>query len=527
MNRKGLAVGIVVLAGLLAFYFGSKYVNEKGGGGYKIHFWAHFHDASGLVSKSWVTIAGLTAGSIYDRGLDQGMARITIEVDTKIDVYDNAVLYKKSASLLGQYYLELDPGTESTTMPDGSVVHHRLLNDWDQIQNVVEPASMDSILRSVGDTVPVLKDTLTQVDNLVKGPVQDIAHDVDRTTQDLDDTIKQNQAVLNDTLARIDRIAGNVEDATGGTTPGDVHAILDTTKDAVGKLDDAITKADLPATAQSLRAALDRISASVDQVQHTVDNLSQITDTVRSGQGTVGELLEDPEVADNVAKTISNTEELTGDAAGFVHSITRFQTIVGLRSEYNIEEQAMKSYVQLVLAPRPDKYYLIELVSDPRGVFSRTTTTSCVGNPQCQTGQSAVTTWTNTDSLRLTFQFAKVYDFATFRFGIKESTGGVGLDLALADNFALYSDLFDTRSNTYPRLKVMGAYRFFEQLYVVAGIDDILNRTNWVGPGTLDPYHPGRDYFIGAWLKFNDDDLKGLLTIGGSAAFSGAAASGK
>ena len=41
-------------------------------------------------------------------------------------------------------------------------------------------------------------------------------------------------------------------------------------------------------------------------------------------------------------------------------------------------------------------------------------------------------------------------------------------------------------------------------------------------PIQFDKFYFGRDYFFGAMLRFNDEDLAALLTVGG-AAISGAA----
>jgi phospholipid/cholesterol/gamma-HCH transport system substrate-binding protein len=177
------------------------------------------------------------------------------------------------------------------------------------------------------------------------------------------------------------------------------------------------------------------------------------------------------------------------------------------------------------LQSRPDKFFLIELIDDPRGkrsVTSTLTTTDDPSKPQVVNTQ----TITTSDSFRFTFQIAKKLFLVggrfniTGRFGIKESTGGIGLDieipLALASGWfrtlEFKTDLFDFRSNTYPRLKVLAALEFFRHLWIVGGVDDIINDRGPPAGGLT-----GRDYFIGAQLTFNDDDLRGLLTIGGSA----------
>ena len=119
---------------------------------------------------------------------------------------------------------------------------------------------------------------------------------------------------------------------------------------------------------------------------------------------------------------------------------------------------------------------------------------------------------TISDAFRFTFMFAKRLSLATFRFGIKENTGGIGLDLHLWDDrIRLESDLYDFSANVWPRLKVLAAWQFFSRLYVVGGIDDALNSR------PIDGSAGGRDYFIGGQLRFNDEDLKSLLMMGGSA----------
>ena len=60
---------------------------------------------------------------------------------------------------------------------------------------------------------------------------------------------------------------------------------------------------------------------------------------MKNGEGTVGRLLNDETIANNV-------EQITEDAGGFIRSITRLQTLIGLRSEYNVIANTLKTYVR-------------------------------------------------------------------------------------------------------------------------------------------------------------------------------------
>jgi phospholipid/cholesterol/gamma-HCH transport system substrate-binding protein len=248
------------------------------------------------------------------------------------------------------------------------------------------------------------------------------------------------------------------------------------------------------------------VSVAIDNLNHTMANVAQMSDKVNSGQGTVGRLLNDDTIANNV-------EQITEDVRGFVGGITRLQTLVGLRSEYNILANSLKTYVSVQLQSRPDKFFLIELIDDPRGsrsVAQTFTTTDDPSKPQT----TNTTTITTSDKFRFTFQIAKKLFLLggrfniTGRFGIKESTGGIGMDLevplALASGWfrtlEFKVDLFDFRSNTYPRLKILASLEFFKHIWIVGGVDDIINERG-PEPGGV----TGRDYFFGVQLTFNDD----------------------
>src|SRR5207247_1906784 len=84
-----------------------------------------------------------------------------------------------------------------------------------------------------------------------------------------------------------------------------------------------------------------------------------------------------------------------------------------------------KEYLSIQLVPRPDKFYLIEIVNDPRGLRENVTTLTEKADG---VERSNVTTYSQ-NKLKFTLQFGKTIGIWTGRFGIKESTGGVGLEV--------------------------------------------------------------------------------------------------
>jgi phospholipid/cholesterol/gamma-HCH transport system substrate-binding protein len=556
-SAAAIRVGLTAILVAIIAYGSFKFVGKglPSSAGYEV--WALFRDATGLVEKSRVQIAGLVVGEITGRELQGSFARITIRVKPDVKLWSNAAIYKRSASLLGEFYLEIDPGTPESPDPltGRTRANYPIEGCFDrthdpscnQIKNVVEAVTTSDVLVQVSETLPVLRDILRDVQEMTSGPVRTIAKDVESG-------IRENSQALVKLIQHSDQIVRDVGKLTSERGPvyddirvsmDNVRQITESIKSLVGSGEGHVNTA-----GDKLKHDLDQLSVTLEKMNKVIDQASDVVDGVQKGQGTVGKLLKDDSIANNV-------NDITGDAADFVRSITRLQTIVGIHEEYAWDAQSYKTYLTLKLQPRPDKFYYLELVDDPRGSrsYNHTTQVTSVTNPAvgAQPNGGTNPTILNTDNyvrtpaLRFTFEFAKRIEWRgigiTGRLGIKESTGGGAVDFDFwKQRIALSFDLFDFTSEKYPRLKMMGAIEVYKHLWVLGGIDDLINDPVNSGPGTgagptttknypngdpaiasCGPATPrgwctgGRDYFFGARLTFNDDDLRALLTVGGTA----------
>ena len=103
----------------------------------------------------------------------------------------------------------------------------------------------------------------------------------------------------------------------------------------------------------------------------------------------------------------------------------------------------------------------------------------------------------------------RVY-FATFRFGILESSGGLGVDLNFFDDaLEISAEIFQFSDSQLPRMRFRVAYEILPTLLILGGADDVLNERTV-------------DFFLGAMLRFDDNDLVSLLPFFGGAVGSAA-----
>ena len=529
----GVRVAVLFLLLAVGTYVVWKNLGRNAAGEDNQILFANFRDASGLPKKSKVVVAGLPQGEVIDLEVVGRYAKVTFKLSNDIKVWSNARIFKKATSLLGENYLEVDPGDETATGPDGKKETFTRLGppcpDYDsdnplkrdacrQIRNPVEATTPDQLLHRIEQTMPNVDRVLESVRDLsedlrgvVNGPLKNVATRIDGLVQKESNTVADIIERADRSMKKIDQITEDLRDISRDADPR--------IKEMLKNLDDASADAkDLIATAKDeLKQTGDKLRGKLDKLDGVIDNTTSITKKIDEDKGTLGRLVNDPAIADNV-------EQITDDAKGFLGTLFNLKTYVGLRSEYNIGAGLARHYVSVELHTRPDKFYLIELEKGPRGTYPDVTLTfDPTVDPNHWVRKSVIS-----DSIRFTFQFAKRFDWLTLRYGIKESTGGIGADADLVwwgRNLKFSADGFDATWDTYPRVKLTAAYEMFRHIYILGGVDELLNKpqTLQIVTGTsgvpiqFDTFRYGRDYFFGGMLKFNDEDLSALLTVGGSA----------
>jgi phospholipid/cholesterol/gamma-HCH transport system substrate-binding protein len=480
-------VGLFVVLTGAAAYGVFRYVSPEvsGGKGYTVH--AYIHDATGLATRSRVTIAGIPVGTLDSIKLENGQARLDVKVKNDILLYENATLGKKSTSLLGESVVVLTSGT-----PD-----RRQLHDGDEIHIIVTettPGDLMEEVKEIADSIKAVAAQLAASIGTEQGGqnIRLILQNVADATDALNKTIRENRELIHETML-------NVQQITTNANP-EIARILENVRVVTEDVRQLMATANASPAGQKgeLRDTIEHLDQSSKELQSALSHIDSVSARIDRGEGTIGKLTKDDQLVN----------EVTGVAEGindYVQSITRLQTIVGLKADYNFLANSIKSYVSLRLQPTEDKYYEIELVNDPRGLTTLTDTSVDTTNPNQPAHYRTITT-TTTDSFRFSLQIAKRMGPFTGRFGIKESTGGFGIDVhLLQDRFEIVNDLFGFSEEIQPRYRVYISYEFLKSLWIYGGVDYV--------------FEPSlRDYFLGLQLRFNDQDIKTILPFSGGAA---------
>jgi phospholipid/cholesterol/gamma-HCH transport system substrate-binding protein len=261
------------------------------------------------------------------------------------------------------------------------------------------------------------------------------------------------------------------------------------------------------------------VKQAIAKANDSLARLDALLAKIQEGESVAGRLLTDEKLGRKVGDAIDTY-------ANYVDNLNRMQVEVRLRSEWLLNQTAAKTYFGIRILPRPDKYFILEVVSDPRGVDTQTTTTSTVQDPAAPPGTPDKTLITTSSvheqKLTFTLQMAKRYGPIAFRAGIIESSGGVGSDLYLLDDKLQVSvsvyQFSRPFEGIFPRAKVWVNYSFLQHFYVTAGTDDFLNRWQTGAYPGGPQFSFGNDVFFGGGIFFTDEDLKTLIGMGAGSA---------
>jgi phospholipid/cholesterol/gamma-HCH transport system substrate-binding protein len=519
-----ILVGLLVLIGAAAFLFtfGSLDKGVDLDESYRVE--AIFDDATGLVLHSRVMLSGIPVGAITEIGLDDvdtSRAKVSMAISRHVMLYEGiwepvlkswrngATASRLQASLLGDYYVAITPGIAGPVITEGGQIKNTVaesglgavINQLDESTREIFP-KLDKIVEDISAITGSLRTNFAGEEGTAA--LAEIRDNVRHTTKEVAALSTEVRTFVNDRVISqgedVQRIISNIEELTArlrdatGRASDRMDAILGNvdhmTSDLRHYVGDQIT-GDAGTEEGTVAHAVKGLDRSVSHLEGTLENTKDITGRISAGEGTIGRLVTDSELIDNVEKVVEDISE-------FTQGLSRLQVKVEFRSEYLLGQASLKNYVNISLFPKPDKFYFFQVIADPQGAISRkrkVTTSNDPSKPPVLVEESVILE----DDLKFTAQFGKRWHFFTFRYGIMESTGGIGLDVELLEDALRFKlDAFDFGRDDWPRLRLLAAWEFFRHLYVAAGVDNMLNNAS-------------RDYFFGLGANFTDDDLKSIL----------------
>jgi phospholipid/cholesterol/gamma-HCH transport system substrate-binding protein len=283
---------------------------------------------SDLKVGSPVKIAGVPAGKVEDIVYRGGKVdpetkelvwvRVRLRVDSeKIPtIHDDSLFYITTQGVLGEKYVEIDPGSpERPSLAAGAIRRGEpplrleviaaqaggLLKSVSKLVRDNEGALGD-ILRDTRETVASLKSAAAKVDSLVAGNESKLQGIIDELVA-IEADARQLLAAANNavgdgeelrrTIANAEEISGEVRSRVGPV---------------VSKLESTLTQ--YSALAETGQAAVEDVRtgvvAGISDARKSLADVAVLTGKIRDGKGSLGALLADDEIYDDVREMLKD-----------------------------------------------------------------------------------------------------------------------------------------------------------------------------------------------------------------------------
>jgi len=431
--------------------------------------------ADGLYAGSAVRIAGVDVGSVESITVagDRALVGIRIRAAYKLPVDSEGEL--KAQGLLGDYYIRVYPGVADTVLPDGGLLKTRS-----------EPGDIDTITRNA--------ETISEDIAAITKILREMAEN------------RENKDHIEATLANADALTEEIK-LIAQQNRHDIAAIVDSVRRLAealeGYVDDIGTGVD---------EEVEKLKVLTDHLDEAAQDLSSITGKIDRGEGTVGALINDRDTIDRLNETVDGVNSVVRSFAGLrpqFYYTGRFYmgtTPADTDTFYygNPLAWSGSNTVGIRLRAHEDFWYLFEINDYPQGVIRQDEIY------REDTDQLRVK-WTRSAQYRFSFQLEKRWGKFSFRLGIREGGGGVGVTAyALRDRLTFQLDVFDFFFGSYPALQSRGipnvrlGARFepMRNFYIEAGAEQII----------LGAKHGFFTGYLGVGFTFTDDDLRWVLS---------------
>lgn len=326
-RKSEIIVGLFVLVALAALLSMTYLIRgSTGRNPYTVR--AAFPNVAGLEIGSPVLVSGFRTGRVVSMEpyIDEDKRQLVMVVSSvarTIPIYEDGAVSLVSMGFIGDKRLEVDPGTHGgKEIGDEFVMKGIPPTDFNEIfdeakgivadlsvtvKKAREFATDDERMKQLADTITNINKTSEEVRLTVeenRAQVKQAIEQVNKLTADGKDITAQSKRILADAEARIKTLGDQVD--------GAVTDFRKNSKEVSALLEKISTRADtLGANADdvlvSSKAELKRISDNFDR---TSANVNEILESINSGKGTVGKLVNDPRPFEDLQASIAALRKL-------------------------------------------------------------------------------------------------------------------------------------------------------------------------------------------------------------------------
>ena len=282
---KEVRTGILAIIALVIVIGGYNYLKGKNLLDKNRNFYALYDNVEGLTPGANVTINGLTVGKVISiKFADKtGMLKVHFDVVSDFEFSNKSIARVYGIGFISGKNLAIVPSYEGEPAKDGDFLTSEIDNGimelvterLEPLQAVIESAinDTDSLVKSVNSVLD--KDTQSNLKEAIAN-FSVVSRELKTTSRSMNGLLADNKEKLNGTITNFEEISSNF-----------------------AKISDSLSQVE--------------IGALLSNIENLVSDFEGIANNLKSGEGTVGKLLQDDQVYVNLERTTKQMELLMED----------------------------------------------------------------------------------------------------------------------------------------------------------------------------------------------------------------------
>ncbi len=297
-------IGVMAVISLAALILGFNYLKGSSLFEHTKKLYAKFDNVEGLEVSNAVQVNGLTIGSISainesDKDLSQGIV-VTITLKKDVHLPDNSVAMVNSGFI------------SSATITITKGFSNKFLDNGDTIQTKQKPNLLSQVQANIDPVILKLGGTLTSLDSLVQvvGTMFDprTKNNFSAIVANLANSSAELQQMLNAQTGTLAQSLKNLNQFTGNLNKSNEH--ISNTMDNVDKTTAHLASAKIP-------EAVDGLNATLGDLKATIQRLN-------SPNGTLGLLINDKRLYNNLESTTRSLNTPVGRFPGTSQTLCEY-----------------------------------------------------------------------------------------------------------------------------------------------------------------------------------------------------------
>lgn len=290
-----IKIGIMVVATLALFIFGFNFLRGRGVFSSENEYYVFYKDIKGLQEAAVIQLNGYNIGKVGKIELQpNNQLKVTLLVKKDIAIPQGTVAQLASSDLIsGTKNITLVFGNSTAILPPESKMEGKEPEGLlDNLSSEVSP-----IMIAVHHAVTSLDTLLNTVNHIIN---EDTRRNLNASFASLEVTLKELSVLSKQLNAQSGNLAGVIKNA---------NSITDNLANNNGHITNTLTN--LESFSTSLNNA--PIQQTVDDLQKTVGSLQGIVGKIDQNNGSLGLLLNDKKLYNNLSNTLGTLDTLLGD----------------------------------------------------------------------------------------------------------------------------------------------------------------------------------------------------------------------